>query len=72
MKEKVLLGKIGNKIKQLRSEKGFSQQEMAAELDYEKSNMSRLESGRVNPKISTLYKVAQVLKVSLAELLDIE
>ena len=57
---------------QLRTEKGMTQQEFAAELDYEKSNMSRLESGRVNPRISTLYKVAKVLNVTLSDLLMIE
>jgi len=72
MNEKVLLSKIGARIKELRSEKGMSQQELAAALDYEKSNMSRLESGKINPRIGTLYKVASVLKVSLKELVDIK
>ena len=72
MKEKELLAKIGERIVELRTEKGMTQQEFAAELDYEKSNMSRLESGRVNPRISTLYKVAKVLNVTLSDLLMIE
>ncbi len=72
MKEKELLAKIGTRIVELRTEKGMTQQEFAAELDYEKSNMSRLESGRVNPRISTLYKVAKVLNVTLSDLLMIE
>lgn len=72
MAEKALLKKIGLRIKVLRTERGISQQELAAALDYEKSNMSRLESGRINPRIATLYKVAVVLNVSLAELLSID
>ena len=72
MKEKELLVKIGERIVELRTEKGMTQQELAAELDYEKSNMSRLESGRVNPRIATLYKVAKVLNVTLSDLLMIE
>ena len=72
MKDKELLAKIGTRIVELRTEKGMTQQEFAAELDYEKSNMSRLESGRVNPRIATLYKVAKVLNVTLSDLLMIE
>lgn len=72
MTEKVLLKKIGNRIKEIRTEKGLSQQELAAELDYEKSNMSRLESGTTNPKIATLYRVAKALNIPLSELLEIK
>jgi putative transcriptional regulator len=72
MTEKALLNKIGLRIKQLRMDKGMSQQELAAELDYEKSNMSRLESGTINPTIATLYRVAKALNITLSELLDIE
>ena len=71
MEESELLKKIGDRIKQLRVEKGISQQELAAALDYEKSNMSRLESGRINPRIGTLQKVAAVLQVSLSELVNV-
>jgi transcriptional regulator with XRE-family HTH domain len=69
MTEKALLQKIGSRIKEIRILKGLSQQELAALLDYEKSNMSRLESGNVNPTILTLYKVAEALNVSLKELI---
>ncbi len=67
--EKSLLIRVGNRIKELRSEKGISQQELAALIDYEKSNMSRLEAGNTNPTITTLNKVAQALDVPLHSLL---
>jgi transcriptional regulator with XRE-family HTH domain len=72
MTEKVLLKKIGSRIKQIRTDKGISQQQLAADLDYEKSNMSRLESGTLNPHIATLYKVARALGITLSELLNVE
>lgn len=68
--EKTLLIKVGNKIKQLRADKGISQQELAALIDYEKSNMSRLEAGNTNPTITTLNKVAKALGVPLHGLLS--
>ncbi len=72
MREKVLLKKIGVRIKEIRQQKGLTQQELAAELDYEKSNMSRLESGNIDPRASTLNKVAKALGVTLSELMDIK
>lgn len=72
MNEKAFLMKIGKRIKELRIAKGISQQELAAEIEYEKSNMSRLESGRVNPKIATLYKVAQALGISVSDIVEVE
>jgi transcriptional regulator with XRE-family HTH domain len=72
MTEKVLLKKIGLKIKQLRTEKGVSQLALGVEIDVEKSNISRMESGRVNPRIFTLYKVANALEIPLADLLSLD
>jgi ribosome-binding protein aMBF1 (putative translation factor) len=70
MKENSLQIKIGKHIQKIRELKGISQQDLAAKCNFEKSNMSRLEAGRVNPTLSTLEKVANALEVSLAELFD--
>jgi transcriptional regulator with XRE-family HTH domain len=70
MIEKELLWKFGQRIKQLRAEKGFTQIALANILDIEKSNLSRLESGRKNPKLTTLINLANALGVTYNELLD--
>jgi transcriptional regulator with XRE-family HTH domain len=59
---------VGKQIQKIRESKGLSQQDLAAKCNFEKSNMSRLETGRVNPTLSTLEKVAKALDVSLIEL----
>lgn len=59
---------VGKQIQKLREIKGISQQDLAAKCNFEKSNMSRLEAGRVNPSLSTLEKVANALEITLAEL----
>jgi transcriptional regulator with XRE-family HTH domain len=60
---------VGKHIQKLRELKGISQQDLAAKCNFEKSNMSRLEAGRVNPTLSTLEKVAKALDITLPELL---
>ena len=72
MREKELLRRLGLRIKQLRIEAGLSQSDLGLEIDVEKSNVSRLESGQFNSKIFTLFKVAKALKVSLPDLLRID
>jgi transcriptional regulator with XRE-family HTH domain len=66
------LVKIGNRIRLKREEKQLSQQDLAALCNFEKANMSRLEAGRTNPTISTLFKISQALGIKLVDLLDIE
>jgi len=63
--------KIGERIRDLRESKGISQQNLAAICNFEKANLSRLEAGRTNPTISTLYKISQALEISLSELVDV-
>lgn len=72
MKEEVLLKKLGQRIKQIREEKGILQVAFADEIGYDKSNTSRLESGRLNMRIGTLYKVSQALGITLSELVKVE
>jgi len=72
MNKEELLWRLGQRIKKLREDKGITQQQIAHELDTEKSNISRLESGRVNPKFSTLINVAKQLGIKITELVDID
>ena len=69
-KKKIQL-RIGRRIKEIREEKGIAQQVLAAQCNMEKSNLSRLETGRSNPTLHTLYKIAYFLNVPLSELADI-
>ncbi len=60
--------KVGKRIREIRESKGISQQELAAKCNFEKSNMSRLESGRVNSTLATIEKIALALEVNIIEL----
>lgn len=64
--------KIGERIRELRESKGISQQNLAAICNFEKANLSRIEAGRTNPTISTLFKISQALKTTIADLINVE
>ena len=63
-----VLRQIGLNIKKLREDKKISQQDLAAACNFEKSNMSRIESGRTNLTVKTLLKIASALDVDLLRL----
>lgn len=48
-----------------RLEKGLSQKELARKIGTKQSAISRLESGRYNPTVQVLRKVAQALDANL-------
>ncbi len=63
---------LGNQIRKLREERHISQQNLAEMCNVEKSNMARIEAGRTNPTLLTMYKISSALKIPLAELVDFE
>lgn len=64
--------KIGERIRLLRESKGISQQNLAAVCNFEKANLSRIEAGRTNPTVFTLFKISQALETTISDLVDVE
>ena len=62
--------RVGKRIQEIRDIKNISQQDLAAKCNFEKSNMSRLEAGKVNPTLSTLEKISNALEVNITELFN--
>ena len=49
---------IASQLRQVRKEQGMTQDRLAEKVCTRKSNISRLESGRYNPSLDFLEKVA--------------
>ena len=49
---------IASQLRQVRKEQGMTQERLAEKVGTRKSNISRLESGRYNPRLDFLEKVA--------------
>lgn len=60
---------MGERIRQARIEKGYQSKDMALFLDMSKDNYSRIENGQQLCTTKNLYKIAQVLDVSIDYLL---
>lgn len=57
------------RLRELRLQRGLTQQEMADLLNMTNQNYGRFETQNANPKINTLIKMAQILGVSVDYLL---
>lgn len=69
MTEEKLLKCVGKNIKMYRIQRGILQQDLAAMCNMEIPNMSRIENGRTNPTLRTLYRISQALGVPVRDLL---
>jgi len=63
---------IGNKIKEYRNKKKWTQEELGDRVKLKKAAISTYEKGRVSAPIAKLQAIANVLEVNLNDLLPIE
>ncbi len=64
--------KLGYKIKYERVKKQLSQLELSLQSGLTTRTLSRIESGTIDPKISTLKRIADALCIEIADLLKFE
>lgn len=60
------------KLKEARKKAGLTQQEVADKLNTSQSNITKYETGALEPNIETIKKLAEIYKVSTDWLFDIE
>ncbi|MFR1510385.1 MAG: helix-turn-helix domain-containing protein [Coprococcus sp.] len=58
----------GEKIKKTRIQKEFTQKQLAEKCGMYESQIRKYESGKINPKIETLQKIANALQVPVNSL----
>ncbi len=63
--------KIGQRIIEFREKKGWSQADLARACNKDRQAIEKLENGKVNPTLYTLYEIATALEISLSKLVDL-
>ena len=63
---------IGKKIKDARTKKGLSQEELAESAKVNLRTIQRIENSENEPRMNTLNLICQVLEINDGELLDLE
>ena len=71
MVDKEILQEMGQKIKKLRLEKGYSQEELAKKVGYtSRSTINKIEKGLVDIPQSKILELANILNTTPLYLLD--
>lgn len=60
---------ISSRIRELRKERSLTVQELAYRCDMERSNLSRIESGRTNLTVKTMCIICNALDVKLHDMI---
>lgn len=65
-----LCTRFGQAVRQLRSARGWSQEDLAAEASLNRTYLGEVERGSVSPSLQTAAKLAAALQVPLSELVS--
>lgn len=63
---------FSERIKNAREDRDISQKDMAAMLNMNQSNYSRIETGHQEPSLDQLIKIAEIFNLTIDELLGVD
>ena len=63
---------LGARIKELRKEKGYTQQQLAELIDIDSKHLSKIEVGSSYPSLYNLEKITKVLNIEMQDLFKFE
>ena len=61
---------LADKLKQTRTKVGYTQEELAYESGLTLSQIARIETVKINPTVSTIFKIARTLQVPVSDFFD--
>lgn len=64
------IDQFGARLRELRLEKGWTQEELAARSGIEFSQVGRIERGVINTSLSTVFILAKTLEIDVRDLFD--
>lgn len=68
-KKKILIA-FGDKVRELRKEKGLSQEELSFKADLHRTYIGMIERAEKNITLTNIEKIAKALDVKVKDLLD--
>lgn len=69
-KKNDVLARFGSRVRQLRSDRGWSQEAFAARCDLDRAYMGGIERGERNLTLRKVEKIAATLGISISALTD--
>jgi DNA-binding XRE family transcriptional regulator len=72
MEKEVLLKQLGERIREIRMEKGVTQKSLSHQIGNDQQSIHRIEAGNTNPTYYTLHLIATALGVKVKDFLKNE
>jgi len=63
---------MNNRLKALRGEKGWSQQELAERLEISRQSVIAIETGRYDPSLPLAFRLARIFEKRIEEIFEEE
>jgi transcriptional regulator with XRE-family HTH domain len=58
---------VGQRIRQLRKDRGLTQAELAAKVSIQQSDLCRMETGEYKVSLETLFKILKIFEMNVGE-----
>ena len=62
--------KFGKVVREIRQERGLTQEKLAELAEVDRTYVYRIETGKRSPSIEVLFRIAEALKMTPGQLLD--
>jgi transcriptional regulator with XRE-family HTH domain len=69
--ERIAARRLAKKMRQLRQERGWSQEQLAAEANIHKNYIGGIERAERNPSLHHIAKIADAFAITLPQLFDL-
>ena len=56
---------MNNRLRNLRAERGWSQQDLADRLEVSRQSVNAIETGRYDPSLPLAFKIAELFSLSI-------
>jgi putative transcriptional regulator len=68
--KEIILKKLGERIREIRKDRGISQKQLAHSIGKDQQSIQRLEAGNINPSYYYLIEIANGLEIEPSKLLE--
>ena len=59
---------MNNRLKELRAERGWSQQELADRLEVSRQSVNAIETGRYDPSLPLAFRLADAFELTIEQI----
>jgi putative transcriptional regulator len=58
---------MNNRLRELRAERGWSQQQLGEQLEVSRQSINAIEAGRYDPSLPLAFKIAELFELAIED-----